>query len=271
MKDLIIGCVNNYYPDKIKPWVNSINRCGFIGDKVVITFGIPDSTIEFLIDNGFEVLKSSLEPGEYIHNRRFLDIWHYLESNEPYRYVISTDVRDVIFQRNPSEWLENNLKLPLLASSECIKIKDEDWNNRNVLSNYPHIHPYVKDKEACNVGTLAGTGDEFKHFCLQLYHFIITKSPSPETYADQAAFNCFAHMNHFKKIIQLVTSEEGWCCQLGTTLDPRIKDIYAPFLLEPVPNIIGNSVMTSTNKPFCLVHQYDRVPGLNETIMAKYS
>ena len=75
-----------------------------------------------------------------------------------------------------ADWLEKNLKKPILASSECIRIKDEDWNNRNVLSNYPHIHPFIKDKEACNVGTLAGKGDEFKHFCLHLYHFIITKA-----------------------------------------------------------------------------------------------
>jgi hypothetical protein len=271
MKDLIIGCINNYHPEQIKVWVNSINSCGFTGDKAVISFGVPTETINYLIDNGFIVLESKLENWEFIHNRRFLDIWHYLESAEPYRYVIATDVRDVLFQSNPSEWLESNLKKPILASSECIKIKDEDWNNRNVLLNYPHVYPYVNEGEACNVGTLAGTGEEFKHFCLHLYHFIITKSESIETYADQAAFNCFVHMKHFKDLIQLVSSEEGWCCQLGTTLDPRIKDAYAPLLLEPVPTLVGDIITTSYGKAYALVHQYDRVPEFKNILESKYA
>jgi hypothetical protein len=267
MKDLIIGCINNYNPQQIKVWVNSINTCGFTGDKVVISFGLPDETIEYLINSGFVVLESKLEANEFIHNRRFLDIWYYLESAETYRYVIATDVRDVLFQSNPSDWLEKNLKKPILASSECIKIKDEDWNNRNVLSNYPHIHPFIKDKEACNVGTLAGKGDEFKHFCLHLYHFIITKAHSIETYADQAAFNCFVHMSHFKDLIQLAYFEEGWCCQLGTTLDPRIKEEYSPLLLEPIPSYnYKGEVFNSKGELFCLVHQYDRIPELNSLI-----
>jgi hypothetical protein len=270
MKDLIIGCINNYYPEQIKVWVNSINHCGFVGDKVIISFGVPQETILYLIDNGFMVFESSLHPSEYIHNRRFLDIWNYLESNESYRYVIATDVRDVLFQTDPTIWLKNNLKKSILASSESIKIKDEEWNNRNVFSNYPHIHPYVNEGAACNVGTLAGTGDEFKHFCLQLYHFIITKSPSIETYADQAAFNCFVHMKHFKEVIQFVSSEEGWCCQLGTTLDPRVKDIYAPILLEPVPVIDNDIVKTNKGNLFALVHQYDRVPELKNILENKY-
>jgi hypothetical protein len=50
MKDLIIGCITNYHPEQIKSWVNSINKCGFQGDKVVISFGVPDETIKYLIN-----------------------------------------------------------------------------------------------------------------------------------------------------------------------------------------------------------------------------
>jgi hypothetical protein len=270
MKDLIIGCITNYHPEQIKNWVVSINQCGFRGDKVVISFGIPNETTEYLINNGFTVLESSLNGDEYIHNRRFLDIWCYLETIESYRYVIATDVKDVIFQNDPSVWLEQNLRKPILASSESIKIKDEDWNNRNILLNYPHIYPHINDGEACNVGTLAGRGKEFKHFCLHLYHFIITKTQSLEMYADQAAFNCFVHMEHFKELIQIVSSEEGWCCQLGTTLDPKIKDKYAPFLLEPIPTLIKDVITTSSGKEYALVHQYDRVPEWKSILENKY-
>jgi hypothetical protein len=77
-------------------------------------------------------------------------------------------------------------------------------------------------------------------------------------------------MNHFKELIQIVSSEEGWCCQLGTTLDPRIKDIYAPFLLEPVPTLVGDVITTSSGKEYALVHQYDRVPEFKKVLENKY-
>ena len=270
MKDIIIGCINNYTPDIIKPWVESIIKSGFKGDKVVISFGLPVSTVEYLIEQEFQVFESSLNPGEFIHNRRFLDIWHLLESSEPYRFVITTDVKDVIFQEDPTKWLEEYLEKPILASSEWLKVKDEEWNSRNILTNYPHIHSIIEDKEACNVGVLAGTGNEFKHFCLQLYSFIITKQPG-EDYADQAAFNCLIHMNHFKDIVQFVREADGWNCQLGTTLDPRVKQKYLPYHLEPLP-VYDNEgrIYNSKNKLFCLVHQYDRVPELKNNILNKY-
>ncbi len=270
MKDVIIGCINNYTPEVIKPWVESIIQSGFQGDKVVISFGLPTSTINYLLNKDFQILESSLEPGQFIHNRRFLDIWNFLETKNQYRYVITTDVKDVIFQKNPSEWLENNLINSILVSSEYLKIQDEEWNNKNILLNYPHIHNLIKDKEAYNVGVLAGKAEEFKHFCLQLYHFILTKGPT-EWYADQAAFNCLIHMNHFQKIIQFSKEEENWNCQLGTTLDPKIKFKYSPLLLEPAPNYKNGEVFNSKNEKFYLVHQYDRIPELKEIIINKYS
>lgn len=270
MKDVIIGCINNYTPDVIKPWVESIIQSGFKGDKVVISFGLPTSTIEYLISKDFQVLESSLEHGQFIHNRRFLDIWHFLESSDQYRYVITTDVKDVIFQLNPSEWLEKNLTKSILASSEYLKIQDEEWNSKNILLNYPHIHEIIKDKEAYNVGVLAGKADEFKHFCLQLYHFILTKGPE-EWYADQAAFNCLIHMNHFKEIVQFLKENEGWNCQLGTTLDPKMKDKCSQYHLEPIPTYDNNgNVYNSKNELFYLVHQYDRVPELKTLILNKF-
>ena len=270
MKDLIIGCINNYTPDIIKPWVESIIKSGFEGDKVVISFGLPAETTTYLLDRGFEVFESSLNSGEFIHNRRFLDIWHYLESTEPYRFVITTDVKDVIFQEDPTKWLKENLKKPVIASSEWLKVRDEEWNNRNILTNYPYIHPIVEDKEAFNVGVLAGSGDEFKHFSLQLYSFITTKAPG-EDYADQAAFNCLIHMNHFKSIVQFAREADGWNCQLGTTLDPRVKEKYTPYHLEPIPTYdTEGRIYNSKNKLFCLVHQYDRVPELKNTILNKF-
>jgi hypothetical protein len=39
------------------------------------------------------------------------------------RYVITTDVKDVVFQLNPSEWLDENMQgAQLVAASEAVKV-----------------------------------------------------------------------------------------------------------------------------------------------------
>jgi hypothetical protein len=77
-------------------------------------------------------------------------------------------------------------------------------------------------------------------------------------------------MEHFKELIQIVSSEEGWCCQLGTTLDPKVKDKYAPFLLEPTPTLIEDVITTSSGKEYILIHQYDRIPEWKSILENKY-
>jgi hypothetical protein len=269
MKDLIIGCIVNYNINHIKYWVNSIQKSGFSGDKIIISFGVDDDTEKYIIEKGFQFYKYE-RSNRHIVIDRFLAMWQLLNTIDcDYRYIMTTDVRDVIFQYDPSIWLAENMNdKKLLVSSECLKYKHENWGNHNLYNSYPHLYENNSDNIIYNAGTIAGEISYIKDFFLHIFNLsLIGNDPQP----DQAAMNILIHTNPFKNCTYKAKQEDGWCCQLGTTLDPRIKDIYAPFLLEPLPNIIGNSVMTSTNKPFCLVHQYDRVPGLNEIIMAKYS
>lgn len=275
MQDILIGAIQNYKPEQIRNWVESLNQVGFNGKKVVISYGVPEDTITYLFNNNFEIIESQLLSGEFIHNRRFLDIWTYLtQSKEIYRYVITTDIRDVIFQYDPSIWLMDNIYhsgYKIIAPSENINIENEEWNNKNVYLNYPHIHPETKYCDAYNVGTIAGEFREFRDFCLLLYHFITTKQ-SGENYADQAAFNCLVNMNLFDKIIKRINQNDAWCCQLGTTLSPESFDKYKDYWLEEIPSYdVSGRVYTNTGEPFCLVHQYDRVPILKDLIHEKYN
>ena len=49
MKDLVIGCITGYDFDKIKPWVNSLDRCGFTGTKAMICYNVGYDTLEELV------------------------------------------------------------------------------------------------------------------------------------------------------------------------------------------------------------------------------
>jgi hypothetical protein len=270
MKDLIIGCISNYHPEHIKPWVNSIIKSGFEGDKIIISFGVPEETITYLTQNGFEIY--SFEPnGRHIVIERFYALWGLMnELQDTYRYIITTDVKDVIFQYNPSQWLENNLhNKKILVSSECLTYSNEDWGNNNLKTSYPQFYENNKNNVIYNAGTIAGDFNYMKDFFLHIFNLSLIGNDSQP---DQAALNILIHTYPFKDHVLLANQENGWCCQLGTTLDPKVQNKYLPLLLEPIPSYDDKGlVYNSKNELFCLVHQYDRVPELKKLITPTYS
>ena len=106
-KDLIIGAYANYKFDLLKPWINSIKETGFRGDIVLIAIDPDTHTVEQIEKSGVIVIKAKNETKQMIHMQRFLHVYNFLKWNGAlYRYVITTDVRDVIFQKNPSDYLQ---------------------------------------------------------------------------------------------------------------------------------------------------------------------
>ena len=125
-KDLIIGAFSNYGFDAVKPWIQSINDTGFEGDKVLICINTSENTQQQIRDAGFQVVAQPKSSNMMFHMERFYHIYNFLKvARGKYRYVVTTDVRDVIFQANPRYWLENLLvdyDYQLISSSESITV-----------------------------------------------------------------------------------------------------------------------------------------------------
>ena len=60
MKDLIISSTTRYTKRELHNYVESINKCGFTGDKIMVVFDVTSETIEYLKTNGWEVYQSQL-------------------------------------------------------------------------------------------------------------------------------------------------------------------------------------------------------------------
>jgi hypothetical protein len=56
MKDIVVGCITGYTFDKIKPWVNSLDRSGFDGVKAMICYNVDYETVEELVKRNYTVL-----------------------------------------------------------------------------------------------------------------------------------------------------------------------------------------------------------------------
>lgn len=259
-KDLIIGAISNYTPDKIQNYIKSINTCGFTGDKIMISYDLPEETISYLQQEGWQIVSSTLQG--HPHMKRLIDIFYVLKSLEnKYRYVITTDVRDVVFQTNPSDFLENYLTKEVLVSSENILYKNEPWGNKNIMEGYGELWcDLFKDTEICNVGVLAGTLKGLTD--LLLLNYMVSQGGNTEHYTDQSSFNFIINNYLIKDKIQIENNSGSWALQYGTLNNPKV-------LIPPVITI-KNNIILNHNNPFCIVHQYDRDSELNNLINNKY-
>lgn len=292
-KDLIIGGASNYTWDQLKYWVNSIKMSGFKGDIVIVGTNLKKATIDKLREeevtlslygrvnaDGDIVSPSNNAP----HVERFFYIWNYLNSldAELYENVITTDTRDVVFQDNPSDWLEEYMIGPLLvASSEGIRYCNEPWGNKNLLDAFgPFFHNLIKDEMIYNVGTLAGEIQSIKGLLAFIFQLSINR---PIPIVDQAVYNYILHQAPFSYDTFFTNNEDAWAIQLGTTIG-AVKsgkgEIGIMFKQDPSkyeaiyednqPVIEDGVVKTPDGKRYCIVHQYDRVDDLREQIERIY-
>lgn len=258
MKDLIIGACHNYTYDQIKCWVNSVKRSGFDGDLVLISFDDKQGIRQKARDAGVIVVEEWFNPDFAVHVQRFASIYSYLCNNpNKYAMVITTDVRDVVFQSNPSTWIEDHIYngYRLIFASECLRYKHEPWGDNNLLETYgPFVYQQFRNNEIFNVGVLAGFADHVRDLCLDIALNSINR---PIKICDQAVFNVMISNAIYRNQALKPLIVDGWCINLGTTADPSKMDHFRPNLLSEEPTFNGTHVHHA-NKPFVIVHQYDR-------------
>ena len=55
MSYTILGCITNYTPSDIRPYVESIEQTGFKGRKVMLVYDVPHETINYLKSKGWDL------------------------------------------------------------------------------------------------------------------------------------------------------------------------------------------------------------------------
>jgi len=249
MKDMVVGFITNYKFEKLKPWIYSLKDSGFSGDILMFCYNIEFIVAEKLQQLGIKVvafdkdesLKSFVYRKQFnIVNERFYHAWLVLKQlQEKYRYVICTDVADIIFQNNPSTWLEKNMKdKKICVGSEGLKYKDEDWGIHNMYQSFGNdLATYMSEKTICNAGSIAGEYETFLDLALNIY--LLCKGAPMDVPggggADQASLNVLLSLIPYKDLVKFNSHDDAWACQCGTTVDPSKIDRFAPKLVDNEP------------------------------------
>jgi hypothetical protein len=278
-RDLIIGCFTNYDWSVVRYWANSIELSGFTGDRAAFVYNTDQETRDRLKALRFEIY--AFDPAElaegYAYDfsfeenfgHRFQAYFEYLNGLpdiHDYRYVIATDVKDLVFQRDPSAWLETHLGEKLIcASCESLRYCDEWWSDDSMKNSYPRLHPRMAPRPIWNCGVQAGDAQLMRDFWLQLS----MATAAGRRAADQAAYNVLLSLKPWSDITHFAMSEDAWACQAGATVDSRSMDSRG-HLLEPEPTWDGERACTSRGEPHVILHQYDRVAHWREAVRHRY-
>ena len=262
MKYTIVGCITKYGVEQIRPFVESIERIEFGGDKLMLVYEITQDTIDYLNDKGWTLIHS--EPHQHIILQRFRDMYQVLHQYET-DIIIWVDVKDIIFQKDPTDWLNANMNNDILAFSESLKFGDEAWARLNAGTSFPMEWEWLQNEEICCAGTIVGKRDAIRDLFIDIYRWSLTTS-NPEQLADQAAYNILIRLHQFKDIVQFVKQQEGFAAQLHLKLK---KGGNLPYT-EKLPTIDGSDVKNEKGELYTLVHQYDRNEELKKLIENKY-
>ena len=284
MTDLLFGAVDKYNWKQMKPWCQSIRDTGFGGDVVLLLYRgdikeiVPAAeklgiiVIQATHDNMKKPIQHEIRGRDtQCHQMRFFHLWQYLVAGVPknYRYVVTTDVRDVIFQRNPFEWLEANLdpnRHQIVAPSEGIQYSHEPWGADNMSMGYgPVVGPHVMTHEIFNVGTIAAEAGAMRDLALLLF------SMGEGRYIpnDQSSFNLL--VNGCLLDVVKTNIHDPWACECGTTMDPSKLPNFLPHLLGARPKTRADGlVYTASGELYYMVHQWERVPELVKPITKRY-
>jgi hypothetical protein len=283
-KDIVLGVIHNYGWNEVKNWVMSLHESGFSGRKVLLAYGVKPDLVSSVSKFGIEVFQMdfhsrneriNIPPLKVIDIRHF-HTWFFLKEQDEndYRYVIATDVRDVVFQSNPSTWLEEHMPSyghgKFISPSEGIRLKDEPWNASFMFNGFgPMVFDTLKDKPVVNCGTIAGEFPYFRDFSLTLFSMAERNLLIGLDCIDQTSLTVLSH-TIAKRDIWTAPHDVGWACQCGVMLDPQKIEKFRPKLLDPEPVVKDGLVYTSNGNLFTLVHQYDRCNELMIIINERY-
>ena len=268
--DLLLGVFANYGFEWLEAYMVSTVRCGFRGRKILLVWNLSDEVRGKLKEYGFELvdvapINTVVEFTSNFFEYRDRLVRDFLKvRRQEFRFIFWMDIRDLVFQTDPSLWMEKNLgDKEIVVASECILIKDEAVNDGWLKGIFDtETYTRIREYEVLNGGTLAGTPDAL----LRVFEEVCRIAHGTKEIAEQAALNVVLRSTEFKDRVLVPRMIDGFAavgygfgCQLAhvwTDAPPEIRD--------------GVLYPKGKSEPFAIVHQYDRHGEWKNKISALY-
>lgn len=299
--DLVIGCIYGYEYADIEPWAVSLKRSGYGGKVALIVFKGSDTLLKKLESEHIYVIAFSNANVDYgIMVTRFIAMSHFLKTDKFFKDVgriITTDVKDVIFQENPSNLFNSLTEKYIVVGREGFTYENEPWSKNNMkLAFGDRSYDFMKNVPIICAGVIAGDIESMKNLFTQItilckdcfYPNAVPGGGGP----DQAALNIILETPKWKwcvyyseRILHAGTSLPGILNNRGGEIGRVLHEISqgnpdypkeyykGKFLLQSDPKLIDGKIIdvsSADDKPYVIVHQYDRITEWNAAMKKKY-
>ncbi len=271
MSNLILSIMHGYDYPFVQPFLASLKTTGFKGDLVIFTSEtVSKTTKKALVKNGAALIDyhsaypfkpeyaeafTNILPSASISNYRFVFYQQYLLANPgKYQNVMLTDIRDVIFQKDPFAGLTDQVINVFLEDPiQTFRISELNYGWSAAANSKEVTDTFLDNVVSCAGVTIGETGQ-----VLQYLQYLKTKLEFRDELPwafDQGAHNGFVH--HLKPSgMRVFKNEDGFVATLGA---------YQPYELNT-----KGEVVNSTGKVYAVVHQYDRSGKLFTAVKQKY-
>ncbi len=196
---------------------------------------------------------------------RYLAFKEVLETTPSYKTILHVDVTDLIFQKDPFRYFNNEL---LTISSEGISIKDESWNRKGITTIYGEdVLNKIGDREVICGGVIGGPRDLYTELANTLVNEYNIKNQNSYYGIDQILLLKLIYFDEILKNRICITNPRNndFCLNLHVCC-------HYPQMFEQVYQNRDNKVIfnTSTSLPYSIIHQYNRSKDLYDTITGHY-
>lgn len=271
-QNLLLGNSKGYSLGQIRNWLVSAIRHRESYDIALL-----------LCDNNAEILDFCDAHGVYVYPHFDIEEQgHYFFircglladtlRKAPTTYVLSADVRDLVFQRDPfPEFIQKlNYKRGVLTT-ENILLRDEPWNAKVYEDIYgAKSFNVISDKEVINSGVIFGES----MFISEIYMMLHDAAKMPNAWSEQPVLNHLYH--HFSMIrdnISLATADDHLAAHIGVAGPTKWWESwnFHKNLIRGRVEMREGIAYDAHGEVFAIAHQYDRVDEWMQQVDALYS
>ena len=261
-KNLILSYIRNPKSTvDLCPFVKSLGRFLNHYDCLVINSSDQnsESTTKYLKENGIKVLEREKKiPSLYVDRfKAYLD----LMENLNYDSILCLDLTDIVIQKNPFEFLQIPNDDNVTVTSECLYIKQSEWNSTIIKSSYGEkILGEIKDQDILNSGIIAGGPKGLSRLFEKMVKDYEDMGPSREiTGMDQGILNKIIHHDGF----EAEYSKSPFAINMHVCLNFKETRNFM--------KIDSGRVLAEDGAQYAIVHQYNRKKNLQESFLEMFS
>ncbi|MGV3660598.1 MAG: hypothetical protein ACO1TE_10455 [Prosthecobacter sp.] len=264
---IVLGAINHHEWPVVAPWIKSLRQTSFTGRVILVTYeDVAESVKDQMRRHGVEIVEAKMEIS--VNRGRFKDFADILSSVDPATCVIATDVRDVVFQEDPSRLatlLDPAAKLELAVSSEGWRYRDSEWNLATLRKVFPAHETALLAEEVYCSGVIVGTAGAMKRLSARIWDI---SRVAPSFNGDQVAMNIVLREPDFISQTLFLDVQHGDIFHARATA--LRHNAGQPTLGEPFFSMLRGIAFKADETPVSVLHQYTESKAERMRVLARY-